>query len=476
MLELIITISKSCVKYTRRNNFIKKKETTMLLREKYNQAVNEYTAMTPEASKRFLEAKKTLPGGETRSAAYMYPYPLFIEKANGTKLIDLDGNEYTDFINNYTSMLHGHANATIEARIIDALRKGTGVTAVLPEQVELSKVLCDRIPGIDQLRFCNSGTEATMFAVRTARLVQNRDKIIKIEGGYHGTSDCLEYNILTPKTDDGSAFHTEPVPACGGIPGVVGESLIFAPFNDLNIIENILKKQANEIAAVIVEPLLGLAGFVAPKPGYLKGLRELTEKFGVLLIFDEVQSFRLSRGGVQEIEGITPDLTAVAKIIGGGLPVGAFGGKEEIMKVFTGGLEAKLSHSGTFNGCRPVMAAGLAAMELYEVEAILKLNQLGDRLADGINKCIAKHALPISVTHWGSLLHIHFVENAPTNYQEAIPTNKLINSLFHLEMVKRGLYIAPRGSWALSTPMDQKDIDFAIKTVDECFHEIKPYF
>ena len=448
----------------------------MNIREKYNQAVNEYCAMTPEASKLFQEAKKTLPGGETRSAAYMYPYPLYIEKASGTKLFDVDGNEYTDFINNYTSMLHGHAHPAIEAGIIGALGKGTGVTAVLPEQIELSKVLCDRVPGMDQLRFCNSGTEATMFAIRTARLFRNRDKIVKMEGGYHGTSDSVEYNCCTPKLDNGKTFHSEPVPACGGIPDAVGESLIFAPFNDLNAMENILKKQADEIAAVIVEPLLGLVGFITPKPGYLKGLRELTEKYGVLLIFDEVQSFRLSKGGVQEIEGIIPDLTAMAKIIGGGLPVGAFGGKADIMKVFTGGLDAKLSHSGTFNGCRPVMAAGLAAMELYGTDQVQRLNNMGDRLAEGINKCIAKHALPASLSHWGSLLHIHFVEKVPANYQESISSNKLLNNLLHLEMIKRGLYIAPRGSWALSTAMTQKDIEFAVKTVDECFGEIKPYF
>lgn len=448
----------------------------MDIKIRYEELAKEFNAKTPKGCLMYEEAKKTLPGGETRSAAYMYPHPMYIEKAQGTLLYDVDGNKFKDFINNYTSMLHGHAHPKIESRIIDALKKGTGVTAVLPEQIELSKIICDRVPGIDQLRFCNSGTEATMFAVRAARAISGRDVIIKMEGGYHGTYDSFEYNFAPSRLTNNMKYHPEPVPDSGGIPHKVGEDVRFAPFNDLDVVETELKKHANEIAGVIVEPLMGSAGFITPKEGYLKGLRYLTEKYGVLLIFDEVQSLRLSVGGVQAIEGIVPDLTAIAKIIGGGLPVGAVGGREDIMKAFTGGLDAKLSHSGTFNGCRAVMAGGIASMEMYDKAAVDRLNSMGDRLADGVKASIAKHKIPVSVTHWGSLMHIHFVDKEPTNYQEAISPNPLYNKLFHLEMVSRGLYVAPRGSWALSTVMTDEDIDFAIKTVDESFAEMKKFF
>ena len=447
----------------------------MNIKEKYEQSAKSFTSMTPKGTQMYETAKKTLPGGETRSATNMYPHPMYIEKAVGTMLYDVDGNEFKDFINNYTSMIHGHAHPFIDEKITEALKKGIGVTAVLPEQVELSKILCDRIPGMEQLRFCNSGTEAAMFAVRAARAIRKCDKIIKIEGCYHGTSDILEFNFSPPKLQDSNSFHTEPVPDCAGVPYKIGEDIIFAPFNDLNIIEKELKNYGDCIACIILEPILGAAGFVIPKPGYLKGLRELADKYGVLLIFDEVQTLRLSVGGMQKIENVVPDLTAMGKIFGGGLPVGAVGGKADIMQVFSGGLDATLSHSGTFNGCRAVMAGGIAAMNMLDQAAIDNINAMGDKLAEGINKLIDKHKIAASVSHWGSLLHIHFVESVPTNYQETISPNPMLNDLFHLELVKRGLYVAPRGSWALSTIMTNSDIDFALKTVDECFSEIKPY-
>ena len=445
----------------------------MDIKARYEEMAKEFNAKTPRGAELYERAKKVLPGGETRSAVNMYPHPMYIERARGTILTDVDGNEFKDFINNYTSMLHGHSHPRIEEKVMEAMKKGSAVTAVLPEQVELSRAICRRVPGVDMVRFCNSGTEATMFAVRAARAITGRDVVIKMEGGYHGTYDTFEYNFAPSRLTNGMTYHPEPVPDSDGIPHKVGEDVIFAPFNDLEVVERILKRHCGEIACLMVEPLMGSAGFITPKPGYLKGLRELTEQYGVLLIFDEVQSLRLSTGGAQKIEGIIPDLTAMGKIIGGGFPVGAVGGREEIMKVFSGGFDARLIHSGTFNGARPVMAGGLASLELYDEAAAKRINGMGDRLAEGIKASIAKHHIPASVTHWGSLLHVHFVEKAPSNYQESISPDGRLNKLFHLEMVNRGLYVAPRGSWALSTVMTEGDIDFAIKVVDDSLQDMK---
>lgn len=447
----------------------------MDINKRYEKLSEEFNSMTPKGLELYNVAKRFLPGGETRSAVNMYPHPMYIESAQGTIIRDVDGNEFKDFINNYTSMIHGHCHPEIEEKVIAAMKKGSGITAVLPEQVELSKALCERVPGVDMVRFCNSGTEATMFAVRAARAITGKDKVIKMEGGYHGTYDSFEYNFAPPLLENGQLYHSKPIPDSGGIPYKVGEDVIFAPFNNLEIIEKELKDHNEEIACVIVEPLLGSAGFIVPNEGYLKGLRELTKKYNTLLIFDEVQSLRLSDGGVQKIEGIIPDLTAMGKIIGGGLPVGAVGGPKEIMNAFSGGFEAKLTHSGTFNGARPVMAGGLQSIKMFDQKAADRINAMGDRLAVGITSAIDKYAIPASVSHWGSLLHVHFVEKRPTNYQESVSPNKMYNKFFHLAMVNRGLYVAPRGSWALSTVMTDEDIDFAIKVVNEVFTEMKMY-
>lgn len=445
----------------------------MDLNVRYEELAREFNAKTPRGIELYHIARKVLPSGETRSAVYMHPHPMYIESARGTMLRDVDGNEFRDFINNYTSMLHGHSHPKIEKSVMEAMRRGSAVTAVLPEQVKLSSTICRRVPGVDMVRFCNSGTEATMFAVRAARAITGRDRVIKMEGGYHGTYDTFEYNFAPSALANGMTYHQEPVPDSEGIPHKVGEDVLFAPFNDLEVVECLLKQYHEETACLIVEPLMGSAGFITPQPGYLKGLRELTAKYNVLLIFDEVQSLRLSVGGAQKIAGVIPDLTAMGKIIGGGFPVGAVGGREEIMKVFSGGFEARLTHSGTFNGARPVMAAGETALDMYDEAAADRLNCMGDRLAAGIEASISKYKLPASVSHWGSLLHVHFVEKTPTNYQESISPNKMMNKLFHLELVNRGIYVAPRGSWALSTVMTDDDIDFAIRAADESLREMK---
>ncbi len=373
-------------------------------------------------------------------------------------------------------MIHGHAHPTVEASMFDAISRGTGVTAVMPEQIELGQLICERVPGVERVRFCNSGTEAVMFAVRTARAHKLRDKIIKMEGGYHGTTDMMEFNISPPSPADGKTYNAECIPECDGISKKSGEDLLIAPFNNLEVVENILKEQASEIAGILVEPVMGVAGFITPNPGYLEGLRELADKYDVLLIFDEVQTLRLSTGGAQKKYGVTPDITAMAKIIGGGLPVGAFGGKKDLMAVYDTQRGKFLSQSGTFNGCRAVMAAGITTLKLFDEDAVKHLDEMSDKLADSIRDSIKKHEIPASLAHAGSFLQIHYTTETPENYAATITPYKHLGKLFHLELLKRGIYVAPRGTIALSTVMTEDDIAIAAKAIDEALLEIKPFF
>ncbi len=440
----------------------------------YEAAVQKYMQKTPKSKENFNRAKQVLAGGETRTVAYYHPYPLTIETANGSRLTDSDGNIYIDFLNNYTSMIHGHSHPTITKAIADVLEKGTCIPAILPEQVELAEILCQRLPSVDRIRFCNSGTEATMFAVRTARAFNGKDAIIKMEGGYHGTTDWAEYSMVN--SDPVNRNPLKPIPESKGISHNAGKDLYIVPFNDLDAVEQTLAAHADEISAIIVEPVLGSLGIICPKPGYLQGLRILADKYDVLLIFDEVQTFRLSLGGAQELYGVTPDITAIAKIFGGGLPIGAFGGREDIMAVYDKTLAESISHTGTFNGNRPAMAGGIAAMKLLDQAAIDKLERLGSRLEMGLKKTIDDYQVPFSINRAGSLLQIHMVPKSPHNWLTVVAGFPLlpICVLLHLELLNRGVFIATRGTIALSTVMNEEDIDFAIQAFTESVASIAP--
>lgn len=446
----------------------------MAYKAKYDELLRTYTSSTPKGKAFYEKAKDVLTGGETRSLAYFYPYPLVVEKAVGSGFYDLDGNHYLDFLNNYTSMLHGHAHPYIEEKIVAALKKGTNVTAVLPEQYELAAMLCGRIPGLETVRFCNCGTEATMFAVRAARIHTGKDKLIKMEGGYHGAYDLVEYNFGI-KLAPGEQYSKKPVPVSKGIPDNAGKDLIIAPFNDLAVMEEILKANAKDVAAIMLEPVMGVAGFIKAEPGYLAGLRKLADQYGVLLIFDEVQSLRLSTGGAQKKYDVMPDLTAMGKIIGGGLPVGAFGGRLDIMSVYDS-TKGKVSQSGTFSGNRPTMAGGLAAMELFDQAAVDKIDALAERLEAGILQAAQKAGVPASVCRDGSLMQMHFTEKKPHDYASTATPYAPLNPLFHLALLQKGIYIAPRGAWALSTVMNEAEIDKAIGAVEYALGQIKELF
>jgi glutamate-1-semialdehyde 2,1-aminomutase len=325
---------------------------------------------------------------------------------------------------------------------------------------------------MDQIRFCNSGTEATLFAIRAARAYTGRDGIIKMDGGYHGCHDAVEVNIFS-HAEGSSTKRIGP-----GVPNSVLEDVLVVEFNNLNAVEGLLKSNTDRVAAILVEPLMGAAGAICPQAGYLKGLRTLADRYNVVLIFDEVMTFRLGVGGLQEAEGVQPDLTTLAKIIGGGFPIGAFGGRQEIMSRFDPTHTAPVFHSGTFNGNNITMATGIAAMELYDLQAVTRLNQLGDRFRDGISAVLKEISVVGCVSGWGSLLQLHWQDRKPVNAMESIAGLTKAGELprlVHLEMMNRGVYAARRGMFCLSTPMTRSDIDKAVAAFRETLMMLKPF-
>jgi len=434
-----------------------------------------YNQRTGGSRARDMQSKNYLPGGDTRSSTYFFPYPIYMERGEGCYIYDCDGNEYIDLINNYTSLIHGHAHPRIIEATSEELQKGSALGTPVDMQFKLAEHLCSRIPSMEMLRYCSSGTEATLFAMRAARAVTGREIIIKMDGGYHGSHDYVRVNLsLDP---DGQAL---PMPCLEGpgIPSGVLDGTLVAPFNDLDAIEALIDEHKGEIAGIITEPMLGANGLVPPKPGYLKGLRALADKCGALLIFDEIVTFRLDTGGMQAMSGVEPDLTTLGKIIGGGFGIAAFGGKKEVMAPFDPAHPKCLYHAGTFNGNNIALAAGLSAMEMYDKEAIDRVNELGDRLRDGFNQAFKRAEINGQITGLGSLVGVHWRGGEIVNARDVkmgLASAAELPKLLHLEMLNRGMYSAARGQYVISTPMTEGEVDKAVEAFGDTLEILTPY-
>ncbi|MFQ6075128.1 MAG: aspartate aminotransferase family protein [Candidatus Bathyarchaeia archaeon] len=422
-------------------------------------------------------AKRFLPGGDTRSAAYYTPYPVFMDKGEGVRLYDVDGNVYLDFLNNYTSMIHGHAHPKIVEAVMEQISRGTAYAAPTESQYRLGEIICERVKSVEQVRFCNSGTEATLMAIRAAIAYTGKDKVVKIEGGYHGSHDTAE--ISSPDMDLEKAGPAEtPIPVVPpGVPRDVSGYVLVTPFNNREVAERVIKRNRKDLAAVIVEPVMGAAGMVTPKDGYLRFLREITAENDILLIFDEVITFRLSSGGAQELYGVEPDLTSLGKIIGGGYPVGAFGGHEEVMRVYNPELapEGKfMKHSGTFNANTVTCAAGIASMELLTPQTIERINLLGDALRRDITGVFEELGVRAQVKGVGSLGNIHFNEEEIVDFRSSKRSNKELAELLHLSMLSNGIFLARRGMFNISTPMSKEETKQFIEALRKSLMKMKP--
>jgi glutamate-1-semialdehyde 2,1-aminomutase len=423
-----------------------------------------YAGARPRSRALFERATRYLPGGNSRTQLYFSPFPVYIVRGEGAVITDADGIDYLDVLNNYTSLIHGHPTPDVVAAVQRRVAEGPAFGAPSPLEVELAEVLCNRIPSLERVRFTNSGTEACMMAVRTARAYTGRDDIIKAEGGYHGSADLLQVSVKHL----GRAG--ESVPELGVPDHTAGHTHVI-PFNDADAAAEIVRRVGSRAAALIVEPMQGSAGALPATPEYLRALRDVTAETGCLLIFDEVMTFRLAHGGAQEHYGVAPDLTTTGKIIGGGFPIGAFGGRADVMDVLDPRRDGALGHHGTFNANPASLTAGLIALERFPRERVDQLNARGDRLRDLVNRLADERGWPVVATGLGSLVQIHVGRRAPRSFRDVAGRPTLPLDCLFFSLLLRGIYVAPRGMLVLSTPIgdeEQERIEAAlVASMDE---------
>ena len=403
--------------------------------------------------------ERSIPGGNTRSLAFFPPYPLVISYGSGCRIRDADGNEFIDLLNNYTAAVHGHALGAINEAISDQAALGTVFSAPGELQAELAERIVGRVASVEKVRFANSGTEAVMMAVRGARAFTGREKIIKAEGGYNGMWEQVP--ISWPQDSYRAAM-----------PEGVRELVRMVDYNDVGQLEAAMEEEGDEVAAIILEPVTG-TGVFAATPEYFAAARRLADEHGALLICDEVITLRLGIGGFQEILGIRPDLTTMGKIIGGGLPVGAFGGRADVMEVFDPRSPGHLHHSGTFNGNLMTMAAGCVTLDLLTQREIERINILGERLADGLRRSLAENQdLHGVVNNCGSLLHVNFGTEGEVRKYSDLNLDSTMAARFHLAALDEGVYFAPRGFINTSTAMDEQTIDEALEACSRAIERV----
>ena len=387
----------------------------------------------------FQEAQKLLPGGvdsPVRAFRAVGGQPLFIDCGEGPYLFDVDGNRYIDYVLSWGPLITGHAHPKVIQAIQNAVVKGTSYGAPSPLEIDLAKRVMDFMPNIEMIRFVNSGTEATMSALRLARAYTKRDKIIKFDGCYHGHADLLLVQA-------GSGVATLGLPDSPGVPADTVKDTLVAGFNDLESVEALFKKYPDQIAAIIVEPVAGNMGVVPPLPGFLEGLRVITSREGSILIFDEVMTgFRVHRGGAQTLYNIQPDLTTLGKVIGGGLPVGAYGGKKEIMQMVA--PAGPMYQAGTLAGNPLAMSAGLATLDLISDEKVWdEMEARGHQLDAGIESAAKRAGVPIQQTRVGTMRTTFFSETRPVNWDTVKLADKVQFGKFFQKMLENGVYLAP---------------------------------
>ena len=418
----------------------------------------------------FVKAKKVIPGGvnsPVRACRSVGCNPLFIERALGSSVFDVDGNEYLDFVCSWGPMILGHAHPSVIGAITATATGGTSFGAPTPSEVELAAMVVEAVPSIEKVRFVNSGTEATMSAIRLARGFTGRAIVIKFDGCYHGHADSFLVKA-------GSGLLTLGIPGSPGVPEDIVKNTVSLPYNDLAILEKTLKEKASDIACVIIEPVAGNMGCVLPAPGFLEGVRRITRDLGILLIFDEViTGFRLAYGGAQEFYGILPDLTCLGKIIGGGLPVGAYGGRADIMDCVA--PDGPVYQAGTLSGNPLAMAAGIATLrELQRSHFYTELNNKAASFSDRLNNLSRVLGVDVQLNRVCSLMTAFFAAEPVTDFESAMKADTARYALHYRQMRDNGIYIAPSQFEVafLSSAHSEKDLDKAIKMTEWSFKKL----
>ncbi len=419
----------------------------------------------------FNEANRYIPGGvnsPVRAFKSVAGNPLFIERGNGSKIYDVDKNEYIDYIGSWGPHLFGHNPQFIKEALFEAVDNGVSFGAPTEIEVKMAKLIIEMVPSIDMVRMVNSGTEATMSAIRVARGFTKKDKIIKFEGCYHGHAD---YFLIKA----GSGALTLGVPTSPGVTKNIAKDTLIAEYNNINSVKNLILKNKNQIAAIIIEPIAGNMGVVPAEKSFLKGLRTLCNENNIVLIFDEVMSgFRVAAGGAQQLFGIKPDMTTFGKIIGGGLPVGAFGGKKEIMEMIA--PSGPVYQAGTLSGNPLAMSAGFAALNYIKNNPDIynSLEGISSYLANGFKSNLKKIKKSFAFNRIGSMMCMFFTEEKVTNFKTAVKSDTLVYGRYFHEMLNQGIYFAPSQFEAIfiSAAHTKEDLDKTIEAQDKALSAI----
>ncbi|HUQ14953.1 MAG TPA: aspartate aminotransferase family protein [Gemmatimonadales bacterium] len=392
-----------------------------------------YRLRTPASARYFEEARRYLPGGDSRSTLFYPPYPAVLDRGEGHWVVDLDGNRLLDFTGNHSVLIHGYLEPAVMDAIRRQLEKGTCFPGPTDPQLRLARHLVERIASLRLVRFTNSGTEAVMMALRAARTFTGRRMVAKLEGGFHGTSE--------------------------DVMGTARPGLVLLPAGDAEAAARTLEQRAEEIAALLVEPVQGSAGMIPMDAAFLRAMRETTRRLGIVLVFDEVVSFRVAFGGAEEHYGIAPDMTCLGKVIGGGLPLGAFGGREEIMALFdpSRGPPA-IPHPGSYNANPVSLAAGLATLELLTRDTIAQLNRRGERLRAELKRAFDDAGVPAAITGLGSLFGIHLTDRQVRTIRDAASGDAGLRHRIFLGLYNEGILLDPRGVGTLSTAIGEPEI------------------
>ena len=431
--------------------------------------IQTFISRTRNSQKIQEEAVKWLPGGNSREGQHFDPNPIFVDYGLGHHVYDVDGNRYLDFVMNATSLIIGHANPSVVSALTKQASKGTSFAGPTELQARLAKILCERVPSLDSVRFVNSGSEATMHTLRAARAFTGKHKIAKMEGGYHGAHEytSISFRIPSDRLDTDGPVTVADYP---GQPPSILEDVIILPVNDIERCQQILRENADHLACVIVEPIASVLGYVPCSTEFLIGMRQITEELGILLIYDEVQTLRVAPGGAQELLGVIPDLTAMGKIVGGGMPAGAFGGRQDIMDLFDprdGG--AILMHAGTFNSNPMTMVAGEVTLKALTPNMYEHLDKMGDMTRAKLKAVFDELEIPAQITGIASFFGIHFNTEKITDNRVAAKDDTELKRALTLGLLNDGIMLGG----TVCTLTTETEVDKLVDGVREVMYRVR---
>jgi glutamate-1-semialdehyde 2,1-aminomutase len=430
-------------------------------------------ALSFERSRQASErARGLLPVGLARPPLHFEPHPVFAERGEGAFLLDIDGNRYLDLHNNFTALVLGHCHSRVISALGKQLALGTTFGAPTESEAALAQLIVDRVKSVERVTFTNSGTEAAAVAISLARAFTGRERIAKFEGGYHGWDATFLSVRERVGADHGPVDRPKTVRNSVGIPEAQANLVVTLPYNNIAAASDIVGRHARDLAAIVVEPIQNLGGGIVGEPAFLRGIEILARRFHIPLILDEVVTLRLAQGGAQELFGLSPDLTIMGKIIGGGLPVGGVGGRREILELLGSHGPNAVFQSGTYSGNPMSMAAGHATLSELTTGAIRQLNALGDELRLELETFCRRHELPVSITGVGSLLNIHFAAHSIRSSRDSWTEDKVKANAFLGEMLRNGFYMTRRCGISLSTPMTERNLEAFLSTSTQSLTQV----